>query len=389
MKKFAFLVFVLSISVFAAGNLKIECGIVHLDGSEYTAEELSNITLKAWISNYSQSYISNVTTEADSGNAVSNIYEIRATCGIDFINFTDWNWREGDVFHLLINDYNYFDDGSFSQAYTTWTVPEYYQASYLLGFEDYIGEGGFPLNSWQFYQIKTDVYVGVVDSNGEIFDFNSNPYDNVTFQCWLSGREDDIIEQNSVISPYYMYGSTASAIHIQRSDFEKGWISGDTLNVSLRQHFYGQGYYFGEKQFVFTTTHSSSHYVENYINFGLDVLYGEEGMGGGDPVKLDNWVVDTGVEEFNAAPLTITLSQNYPNPFNPETLISFSLPEEEQVKLSVFNSEGQLVKELVNGKKSAGNHNINFNAADFNSGIYFYTFEAGKTKLSQKMLFVK
>jgi hypothetical protein len=107
---------------------------------------------------------------------------------------------------------------------------------------------------------------------------------------------------------------------------------------------------------------------------------------GGYPVYV--YYIETGIGN-SSLPLSISLHQNYPNPFNPETVISFSLPKEGQVTLSVFNISGQLVKELVNEKKPAGNHSINFNASDLNSGIYFYTLETGSTKLSKKMLFVK
>jgi len=72
------------------------------------------------------------------------------------------------------------------------------------------------------------------------------------------------------------------------------------------------------------------------------------------------------------APLEFELSQNYPNPFNPSTTIKFSLPVTSNVKLSVFNILGEEVQILVNETKEAGIYTINFNAAELNSGIYFY-----------------
>jgi hypothetical protein len=107
---------------------------------------------------------------------------------------------------------------------------------------------------------------------------------------------------------------------------------------------------------------------------------------GGYPVYV--YYIETGIGN-SSLPFSISLHQNYPNPFNPETAISFSLPKEEQVTLSVFNTNGQLVNQLVNEKKPAGNHSINFNASGLNSGIYFYTLETGSTKLNKKMLIVK
>ena len=83
------------------------------------------------------------------------------------------------------------------------------------------------------------------------------------------------------------------------------------------------------------------------------------------------------------------LEQNYPNPFNPTTTISFSIPYSQDVKLSIYNSNGQLVSELVNKVVNAGIHSVNFDAKDLNSGIYFYTLQTDDKKLSNKMLLIK
>jgi hypothetical protein len=88
-------------------------------------------------------------------------------------------------------------------------------------------------------------------------------------------------------------------------------------------------------------------------------------------------------------PLNFVLSQNYPNPFNPVTTIRFSLPQSGNVKLTVFNILGEEVTQLVNGFKEAGVHTINFNAENFNSGLFIYKMEANGFVQSRKMLLVK
>jgi hypothetical protein len=89
------------------------------------------------------------------------------------------------------------------------------------------------------------------------------------------------------------------------------------------------------------------------------------------------------IEVSYNGPSAYSLSQNYPNPFNPSTTIKFALPFDSNVKLTVFNVTGQVVKVLANGLLSAGDHNIifSFNEAGTNlsSGIYFYTLEASAT----------
>ncbi|MBN2789359.1 MAG: T9SS type A sorting domain-containing protein [Candidatus Delongbacteria bacterium] len=90
-----------------------------------------------------------------------------------------------------------------------------------------------------------------------------------------------------------------------------------------------------------------------------------------------------------ALPTEFALYQNYPNPFNPVTQIKFALPTAGSIKLNVYNINGQLVSELVNGSKEAGIYTINFNANNYNSGIYFYTLEANGMSITKKMILTK
>ncbi|MBN2834178.1 MAG: T9SS type A sorting domain-containing protein [Candidatus Delongbacteria bacterium] len=88
-------------------------------------------------------------------------------------------------------------------------------------------------------------------------------------------------------------------------------------------------------------------------------------------------------------PTEIKLHQNYPNPFNPTTEIKFTLPTASDVKLNVYNINGQIVSELVNGSKEAGLHTVNFDASNYNSGMYFYTLEANGMSITKKMILTK
>jgi len=93
-------------------------------------------------------------------------------------------------------------------------------------------------------------------------------------------------------------------------------------------------------------------------------------------------------------PEKFTLFQNYPNPFNPETNISFTLPEEREVILKIYNLRGQLIKVLVNQKLSPGYHTFtwdgkNESGEDVSSGIYFNRLIAGDYSKTMKMIKVK
>ena len=70
-------------------------------------------------------------------------------------------------------------------------------------------------------------------------------------------------------------------------------------------------------------------------------------------------------------PLYFVLSQNYPNPFNPETNINFSIPEETNVSIKLYDVTGREIKELVNEKKQPGYYTIKLKGGDLSSGVYF------------------
>lgn len=67
-----------------------------------------------------------------------------------------------------------------------------------------------------------------------------------------------------------------------------------------------------------------------------------------------------------------SLAQNYPNPFNPSTTINYNISESGFVNLSVYNSLGKEVRNLINSNVNAGTYSVDFNGSELNSGVYFY-----------------
>ncbi|MCK4653658.1 MAG: T9SS type A sorting domain-containing protein [Candidatus Cloacimonetes bacterium] len=87
-------------------------------------------------------------------------------------------------------------------------------------------------------------------------------------------------------------------------------------------------------------------------------------------------------------------ASNYPNPFNPITTISYSLPDESEVSLTIYNIKGQKVKELIKGTQPAGSYNVSWdgkdeNGKDITSGIYFYKLRTHNNEITRKMLLLK
>lgn len=72
---------------------------------------------------------------------------------------------------------------------------------------------------------------------------------------------------------------------------------------------------------------------------------------------------------------SFSLSQNYPNPFNPSTQIDFSLSNDSEIKLKIFDILGREIAVLVNGHLNAGSYSILFNAPGLTSGVYIYKIE--------------
>jgi hypothetical protein len=94
-------------------------------------------------------------------------------------------------------------------------------------------------------------------------------------------------------------------------------------------------------------------------------------------------------EGQNPLPTEYFLAQNYPNPFNPSTKITYSIQERSNVSIKVFDLLGSEVEELVKGEIEAGTYDINFNASNLPSGIYFYRLQAGDFVQTRKMILLK
>ncbi|NUM61234.1 MAG: T9SS type A sorting domain-containing protein [Ignavibacteriaceae bacterium] len=104
----------------------------------------------------------------------------------------------------------------------------------------------------------------------------------------------------------------------------------------------------------------------------------------------------TSVENENINPSLFILYQNYPNPFNPSTTIRYSIPVsrnsskgETFVTLKVYDVLGNEITTLINEEKSAGNYEIQFDATDIPSGVYFYTLRTEEFTQTRKLVLLK
>jgi hypothetical protein len=102
--------------------------------------------------------------------------------------------------------------------------------------------------------------------------------------------------------------------------------------------------------------------------------------------------IATGVKNNSAErnlPVNYLLYQNFPNPFNPATTISYALPRQSKVRLSIFNLLGQEVLTLVDRSEDAGYKSVSFDASALPSGVYFYRLEASSFLQTKRLVLVK
>ena len=89
------------------------------------------------------------------------------------------------------------------------------------------------------------------------------------------------------------------------------------------------------------------------------------------------------------SPGKFVLNQNYPNPFNPTTTISYSIPDESHVTITLFNCLGKEVSNLVDDNLQAGDHQLVVNGNKLTSGMYFVRMQTGKYSSTIKITLLK
>jgi hypothetical protein len=98
--------------------------------------------------------------------------------------------------------------------------------------------------------------------------------------------------------------------------------------------------------------------------------------------------------ESDVVPRSFSLTQNYPNPFNPSTVIGFSVPRKEEVRVDVFDILGRHVRTIVSDEIEPGTYRVRWDGLDQQgiqaiSGVYFYKFTSGSFEATRKMILLR
>ena len=100
------------------------------------------------------------------------------------------------------------------------------------------------------------------------------------------------------------------------------------------------------------------------------------------------------LKKESSLPTEYALSQNFPNPFNPTTTITYSIPENSEVNLTIYNLTGKKITDLVQGQVNAGIYSVNWDGTNHtgnpvSSGLYLYTVETANFRSMKKMILMK
>ncbi|MCP4632295.1 MAG: T9SS type A sorting domain-containing protein [candidate division Zixibacteria bacterium] len=125
------------------------------------------------------------------------------------------------------------------------------------------------------------------------------------------------------------------------------------------------------------------HDGENFFNVSSKMEHG------GHQAVYGAHIETSHINDIDGVPQNYDMITNYPNPFNAATNISFNLMQSGVVNLSVYNLMGQNVETLINNRMDKGQHNINWDASTYSSGIYFYKLTTNNNTFTKRMTLLK
>ena len=110
---------------------------------------------------------------------------------------------------------------------------------------------------------------------------------------------------------------------------------------------------------------------------------------GDNTFSKDGLSVISSITIANVVTQELELFQNVPNPVMDNTSISFYLPEDGQVRLTVSNTIGQEIMTLASSDFSKGMHTIQMDAKTLSTGVYFYKLQANNKSITKQLTLVK
>ena len=228
----------------------------------------------------------------------------------------------------------------------------------------YVADGHMPLHI-------TRNYNGQYSGNSGIHSrFESTMINAYASQITYPGYEITEIENvNQYVFNYLYTNYTYVDSVIAADDYAKA-IAGNTTSSAYKQALWNKS-----KDFTIVLFKNASHAITELI--------------------FTAWV-QAGSPQIEASAISVTnpevsfyLGQNAPNPFSNSTLVNYTVPQNSEVLLQVFNLSGQLIATLVNEEKAGGSYSVNWNAENLNAGVYNLVLKSGEMVEIKKAIFIK
>ncbi len=331
--------------------------------------------------------------------------------------------KAGDTLYISRTVYNYFDGVIWNEITDiSAEFPSLYGANYTCDVD--LGDGKpDPIRSVCFYNGGIDIVCAdSIDDRGDI-NLNGVPYEVAdavllgnyfiyglsVFTINLEGQiaASDVNADGTVLSVadlVYLvrivlgdalpYSKMVASVNIDFYHYSDGRLTVGEKTAIGAAYVVAEGnitpkllasemdmkYHFdGSNTRILVWSESGSSFTGDFLQIDADLISFELATAEGQPVSL------------NTLPTAYELMQNYPNPFNPTTVISFTLPNASEYSLTIFNLNGQVVKTFEGMANSAGTIELEWQAVDVASGVYFYRLKAnsGRYIETKKMILLK
>ena len=158
----------------------------------------------------------------------------------------------------------------------------------------------------------------------------------------------------------------------------------DTLDTVLTSSYI----FFEHQEFLDYMVDSEATHLDIVWNvYTFDGFEGIESSNGPWSLTIDGgWALDV---DNSSIPEVFVLHNSYPNPFNPTTKIPFSIKESQNIKISIFDINGNLIQNISNQYFESGNHYVKYSSKKLSSGIYFIMLNHKNGIETQKITFLK
>jgi hypothetical protein len=233
-------------------------------------------------------------------------------------------------------------------------------------------------NQHSFY----DVYYRIDSLTGNLYSYDVQGNSDCLVDSLNSSGNDSA--QTGCPTPccWYRYDTTSYDLFNQ---------SYPAVMFSWSTYFEGGSYKKYVKNFGFVYSHTQFVMSSTIVSLRGCIING---------IVYGDTTVYVGINQISSEiPLEFSLSQNYPNPFNPSTKIKFQIPLSRGVdavggrgvlsKLSIYNSLGHEVEVLVNQSLQPGTYEVDWDASNYPSGVYFYELISGNFTQTRKMVLLK